>query len=97
MHCPSFTFNLALSISDLDKEYCLSPACITVASAIINSMDPKVDPCQDFYQYACGGWIKNNPLPDGKSTWGTFLKLWQENQFVMKNVLGKYDLTLAFA
>ncbi|XP_022241235.1 endothelin-converting enzyme homolog isoform X2 [Limulus polyphemus] len=67
--------------------YCVTPACVTVASAIINAMDHTVDPCDDFYQYSCGGWIKSNPLPDGKSIWGTFGKLWQENQLVIKNVL----------
>ncbi|CAN7986084.1 unnamed protein product, partial [Ixodes hexagonus] len=68
-------------------EYCVTPACVTVASSILNAMDHEMDPCEDFYQYACGGWIKSNPLPDGKSIWGTFGKLWQENQLVMKNVL----------
>ncbi|GAB6026306.1 Peptidase M13 [Chamberlinius hualienensis] len=68
---------------------CLSPECITVASSIINAMDLKINPCDDFYQYACGGWVKANPIPEGKSIWGTFGKLWQENQLVMKNVLEK--------
>ena len=70
-------------------EYCVTPACVTVASSIINAMDTSVDPCDDFYSYSCGGWIRANPLPDGKSIWGSFNKLWQENQLVMKNVLGK--------
>ncbi|XP_054713276.1 endothelin-converting enzyme homolog isoform X1 [Uloborus diversus] len=68
-------------------EYCVTPACVTVAAAILNAMDHTAEPCTDFYQYSCGGWIKSNPLPDEKSIWGTFGKLWQENQIVMKNVL----------
>ena len=43
-------------------------------------MDPTVDPCQDFFTYACGGWIKANPVPDGHSRWGTFSNLWEHNQ-----------------
>ncbi|KAI1283087.1 Endothelin-converting enzyme 1 [Halotydeus destructor] len=73
------------------KEHCLTPACVTVAAAIINAMDVTVDPCQDFYKYSCGGWIKTNPLPDGKTIWGSFNKLWQENQLTMKNVLESQD------
>lgn len=60
-----------------------------VASSIINSMDRSVRPCDDFYEYACGGWLKQNPIPNGKGIWGTFDKLEQKNQLVVKNVLGK--------
>lgn len=69
---------------------CLSPSCISIASSIVESLDPTVDPCVNFYDYACGGWIKKNPLPDGHASWGTFGKLTQDNQLVLKNVLGKY-------
>ena len=64
--------------------------CVSMASTILNSLDEKVDPCEDFYSYACGGWLEQNPLPDGHTVWGPFVKLTQDNQYVLKNVLGEY-------
>lgn len=68
---------------------CLTEPCITVASMVMGGLDQSVDPCNDFYNFACGGWIKHNPLPDGKSRWGTFSNLWEHNMLAMKHLLGK--------
>ncbi|XP_046687057.1 neprilysin-like, partial [Homalodisca vitripennis] len=35
-------------------------------------MNLSVDPCQDFYQFSCGGWIKNNPVPATESHFNQF-------------------------
>ncbi|KAL4622510.1 endothelin-converting enzyme 1 isoform X2 [Arapaima gigas] len=69
------------------SELCLSEACVTVASTVLGALDRSVDPCHDFYNFACGGWVKNNPLPDGKSRWGPFSSLWERNMATMKHLL----------
>lgn len=72
-----------------ERKTCLTPDCIKVAASLLNTADLTVNPCTDFYQYACGGWQKKNPIPDGKSSWSTFKKLWQENQNILRTILEK--------
>ena len=38
-------------------------------------MDISADPCDDFYRFACGGWMDENVIPDGKNKWGRFYEL----------------------
>src|ERR1051326_7738665 len=45
----------------------------------VPSMDKSADPCVDFYQYSCGGWIASNPIPPDQAAWSVYGKLTNEN------------------
>ncbi|NXL85156.1 NEP protein, partial [Alectura lathami] len=57
------------------------------AARIIENMDTTAEPCNDFYQYACGGWLKRNVIPESSSRYSNFDILRDELEVVLKDVL----------
>ncbi len=55
----------------------------TLKSFDTTSLDKAADPCKDFYQYACGGWRKANPIPSDQARWGTFNQLAERNNYLL--------------
>lgn len=60
----------------------------TLSSGIdLKNMDNSVRPQDDFFQYACGGWMKNNPLPAAYSRYGSFDVLGEDNNKRINGIL----------
>ena len=55
----------------------------------VANMDKSVSPCDNFFQYASGGWVKNNPIPAAESRWGSFNELANRNQAIERRILEK--------
>ncbi|NXA06969.1 NEP protein, partial [Sapayoa aenigma] len=60
---------------------------VPAAARILENMDPSAQPCRDFYQYACGGWLRRNVIPETSSRYSNFDILRDELEVVLKDVL----------
>ncbi|KAI6175220.1 Membrane metallo-endopeptidase-like 1 [Aphelenchoides fujianensis] len=78
---------LLLWFRNAEPSICMTPGCIHTASLILNSMGTDVDPCTDFYQYACGNWIKQHPIPDDAPSVSNFENLSQDLELALKELL----------
>ncbi|XP_037684646.1 membrane metallo-endopeptidase-like 1 [Choloepus didactylus] len=68
-------------------ELCTSPGCVIAAARILQNMDPSQEPCDDFYQYACGGWLRHHVIPETNSRYSVFDILRDELEVILKAVL----------
>uniref|UniRef100_UPI00358F17BC endothelin-converting enzyme 2-like n=1 Tax=Myxine glutinosa TaxID=7769 RepID=UPI00358F17BC len=71
---------------------CLTPSCIMASGVLIRFLNRSVDPCDDFYTFACGGWLRDNPRPPKEDRWGQFEVLKMNNLNSLHKLIGNSEL-----
>ncbi|CAF4932840.1 unnamed protein product, partial [Rotaria magnacalcarata] len=59
-----------------------------IANYLIDSIDQSVEPCEDFYQFSCGSWLKNTKIPNDVDEQNSFQIL---NKQLQENIVGKFQ------
>lgn len=78
-------FSLAILASSLAATRTIQDE---IVDNVVNSMNTSVDPCNDFYHFACGGWMSKNKLPADKSRYDrSFSMIEKHNQDILLQIL----------
>ena len=75
------------AVTSSSPSVCLTAECVQTAASLLSAMDKSVDPCDDFFEFACGTWNKRHVIPEDRSSVSTFEVLADQLQIILKGLL----------
>ena len=80
--------NLDKVLEEIKKRnVCLTPGCVQAASHVMEYIDPKVNPCDSFYDFTCGKWMEDHHIKDDRTAVSSFSKVVDGNEEKLKVIL----------
>merc|ERR1711936_657879 len=76
-----------VELGSQQQKMCETPGCIGVSHMLLQNMDQSVSPCDDFYQFVCGGFEERVAIPDDRSSWSQFSVIDKELQQQLRALL----------
>lgn len=87
---PSHTFTPTPSPTPTPT-VCTTESCVQLAALVLSNMNQGIDPCEDFYNFSCGGWEATHTIPQGYGSYSIFEQLRDLNQILLRKVLSRGD------
>ena len=76
-----------------NAKVCNHEHCSRVSNEILRSINESVNPCDNFFEYSCGAWIKNHTIPKGRSQFSAITQLSMNNERILMDALEKDEPT----
>ncbi|XP_023172900.2 neprilysin-2 isoform X2 [Drosophila hydei] len=91
LHGDSTTMNKVPGMESKEKptaeNVCLTKECIHTASTVLRKINPEIEPCDNFYEFACGTYIEEENIPDDKVSISTFSVISDKLQEQLKDII----------
>src|SRR5438477_8940871 len=86
-----FAIALVLGASTLAPAQSTPSGSIATVRFNPDMLDKSIDPCTDFYAYACSKWQTQNPIPSDRPSWGRFNELQDRGEILVRGILEKHS------